>query len=385
MTGSKTTAAQSYHRKPLTYFFAAPTNWRSYKLLCSSASRMHLEEPGTPSQDTGAEHCTHTSSPNPQAGPLPTSCHPRSRPVTARQARLLCPLPLRLGPRRVRGESKGSGGEGMPAPPGRKARVGAARGPQEFGIHHPPAKRAPPCRRSCGPSAGPGWACCRRPRPPRCWSRPAGVACRAESGAPWTAGPWRARPTWRGRLGARGRRSSCCCPPRRAPTAPGLRPRSAAALSEALRRPGWEPPLPPPPAASPRPALGCAGLRCSAPRAPAPRRSPPRVGSHLGPRRPASTATPPSRWRPRPRSAWAAPARGAGTGGGEGRRAAPPPPAAPQEVRREPSAAVLPASNLAFQEAGLVETARCPQSKCLTEIRGGKRRWRMLFHSTRDH
>lgn len=206
MTGSKTTAAQSYHGKPLTYFFAAPTNWRSYKLLCSSASRMHLEEPGTPSQDTGAEHCTHTSSPNPQAGPLPTSCHPRSRSVTARQARLLCPLPLRLGPRRVRRESKGSGGEGMPAPPGRKARVGAARGPQEFGIHHPPAKRAPPCRRSCGPSAGPGWACCRRPRPPRCWSRPAGVACRAESGAPWTAGPWRARPTWRGRLGTRGRR-----------------------------------------------------------------------------------------------------------------------------------------------------------------------------------
>lgn len=272
----------------------------------------------------------------------------------------------------------------MPAPPGRKARVGAARGPQEFGIHHPPAKRAPPCRRSCGPSAGPGWACCRRPRPPRCWSRPAGVACRAESGAPWTAGPWRARPTWRGRLGTRGRRFLLLLP--------------AAAGSH---RAGAEAPLGRSSVGGPAPAgLGAAsasatrrlasaraGLRCAAPRRAPPLRAAARRGSArtlapgaqpAPPRRPAAGGPAPAAPGP--------PRRGErGREGGEGRRAAPPPPAAPQEVRREPSAAVLPASNLAFQEAGLVETARCPQSKCLTEIRGGKRRWRMLFRSTRDH
>lgn len=100
------------------------------------------------------------------------------------------------------------------------------------------------------------------------------------------------------------------------PPAPGRRPRLAAALSEALHRPGWESPPPPPPAGSSLPALGWATPR----RAP-----PPRARARRGCARtsaPGDQPAPPrrpARWRPRPRSAWAAPREGE-RGGAERRR-----------------------------------------------------------------
>lgn len=225
------------------------------------------------------------------------------------------------------------GSQGTPAPGhGRQGGRGPGPGGRAPGPPSParakrasrsPAPRAPPCRRSCGPSAGPGWACCRRPRPPRCWSRPAGAACRAGSGARWTAGPWGARPTWRARLGTR-RRRFLLCPPRRASPAPAPRPRSAAVgrrpctgrAENHPRRRRRRPPARVYPRGS---GPGCAGLGCSAPRAPAPRPSPPRFARTLaGGAQPAPPRRP-ARSRPRPRGASACPGGGEG-GGEEGRR-----------------------------------------------------------------
>lgn len=113
---------------------------------------------------------------------------------------------------------KGSRGQSTPDPRERGFRVkhgpvlGVALDPSPF-LSPPqesPDPSSPPCHRSCGPSEGPGWECCRLLRPPRCWSRPAGAACRAGTGAPWTAGPWGARPPWRAALGTR--RRGCFLP-----------------------------------------------------------------------------------------------------------------------------------------------------------------------------
>jgi hypothetical protein len=122
----------------------------------------------------------------------------------------------------VRGQAlaKGCWGQSTPNLRERGARMSAAQCQGWSWIHPPPAPpqespapSAPPCHRSCGPSVGPGWACCRLPRPPRCWSRLAGAACRARTGAPWTAGPWGARPPWRAALGTRAAAYSRSSPP----------------------------------------------------------------------------------------------------------------------------------------------------------------------------
>lgn len=104
MTGSKTKAAQFYHRKSLTPLLSPSRLEELQVTLQLSLQGCTLEELGTPSQDTGVEPYTHADAPNPQAGLLPTSCHPRSRPVTAGQACSLWPFPPWLRLRGGRGE-----------------------------------------------------------------------------------------------------------------------------------------------------------------------------------------------------------------------------------------------------------------------------------------
>lgn len=272
---------------------------------------------GTPSPDTRAEHCTHASSLNEQAGPLPTSCHWRSRPAKPGQplgsGRSPCAAATPRGRERGDASSQGSGARAR-RPPGNGRQGG--RGPVPSGaldpsspsgaqpVSQPAAPRVPPCRRSCGQSAGPGWACYRRPRPPRCWSRPAGAACRAETGAPWTAGPWGARQTWRARLGTRPQPP---LPPTARRRGIPQRPDRGRARSKAQHQRGREPPPPPPPPAGcvcPRRAgLGRAAPLRDAPRAPARHPSLRRARSHLSPgARPAPPRRPASS-RPRPRGA----------------------------------------------------------------------------------
>lgn len=266
---------------------------------------MPLEELGTPSQDTGA--ALHSRQrPRPASGTPPRRLSPALE-TQAGHARPLRPLPLRLRlpRRRRRGNafSKVSGGQGAPAPG--KGRQGA-RGPVPEGAGHPsslqggsrtspsPAKRAPPCRRSCGPGAGPGWACCRRPRPPRCWSRPAGAACRAGSGAPWTAGPWGARPTWRAPPGTRRGRFLLLPAAAGSPSAPAEAPlRRSSVGRPCTRRAGSR--------RRPRARL-CS--RPAAPRWAAPRRAPPlRARARRGPLAPWPRAAGQHRHAARPRAA----------------------------------------------------------------------------------
>lgn len=167
-----------------TYSRAALASGRSYKLL------RQLSLHGGTWRNLGprsrSQAWSTTSTP-----PAPTRMRDPSppavtswRPVTAAQARTLTAslaAATPRGPQSGDAFSKGYEGRGHALTRVRGARVGAARCPGELRIHHPPdtpnerkeppkspAKRAPPCRRSCGPSAGPGWACCRRPRPPRC-------------------------------------------------------------------------------------------------------------------------------------------------------------------------------------------------------------------------
>lgn len=200
----------------------------------------------------------------PEAHPraLPASCHPasasppaapRAAPTQSRVAEPRRPLPGLRGRERRKRESWGAG-------------VGAARGPRS---HPSPPSRVPsvprparpPCRRSCASAAGRGWACCRRPRPPRCWSRPAGAARRAGTGAPWTAGPWGARPTWRARTLPPGRRALPGCQGR-------AKRRWAAAAGWLARRLACTLPLRRVSLSEPGPPRGSAGqLRAPAPRA----------------------------------------------------------------------------------------------------------------------
>ena len=74
-----------------------------FTFLCSPSKLVELQVTasggtGTPSPDTGAEHCTHASSLSEQ-GPLPTSCHWRSRPAKPGQPSTLTAPPARLRPR----------------------------------------------------------------------------------------------------------------------------------------------------------------------------------------------------------------------------------------------------------------------------------------------
>lgn len=136
--------------------------------------------------------------------------------------------------------------------------------------------------------------------------------------------------------------------------------------------------------------VGWTVLPSSAPRAPTLLPSPWRVRSHLGPgASPARTATPPSPLAaPPPRR----PAALGGGGGGErraeggargrgeagssapGRR---PAGSAPGALRRCP-----PRVQARLREAGPCRLRADPRSGYLTEIRGGERRWRILFRST---
>lgn len=129
------------------YFYAAPANRRSYKLLCSSAFR---DAPGgtwDPIPDHRHRALYTRLRPQPQAGPLPTSCHQlattHSRASLSSLVASHAAATLR-GPQKGDAFSKGSRGRGHACPRVRGARVGAARCPGEVGIHHPPsgAKRA---------------------------------------------------------------------------------------------------------------------------------------------------------------------------------------------------------------------------------------------------
>lgn len=85
---------------------------------------------GIPSPDTGAEHCTHASSLSEQAGPLPTSCHWRSRPAKPGQpldsGRSPCATATPRGRQRGDASSQGSGARAR-RPPGNGRQGG--RGP----------------------------------------------------------------------------------------------------------------------------------------------------------------------------------------------------------------------------------------------------------------
>lgn len=180
-----------------------------------------------------------------------------------------------------------------------------------------------------------------------------GAEGHAESGARWTAGPWGARPTWRAPLGTRSRRFLLL------PASAG----SPSALTEApLRRSSVGGPAPARLGAASASATRLlvsarAGQGCSASRAPAPRPSQRRSRSHLGPRLSASSATPPSPLAAPPPQRPSCPGVGrpvGGVGGAGGEEAgSSAPPAAPQEVRPEPSAAVLLTSNLVSERPAL--------------------------------
>lgn len=342
MTGSKTKAAQSHQRKPLTLSSLQPQpTGGATSYSAAQPLKMHLEELGTPFQVTGAGHYTHASGPNPHAGPLPTSCHQLATSHRGASLSSLAASPAAATPR---GPQRGDaffqriwGARARPSPgKGRKSGRGAVpRGDRDptFPLRREESRPNPQLSAPHLVAEAAGHQQVRAGRAVAAHGLlAAGAGQRVRHvtqrvgprGLQGLGGPARHGAHRSGRAAA----ASSCCQPRRAPPAPGPRPRSAAVLSKALHRPGWEPPPPPPPAGSSLPALGRA----------APRRAPPlRAGasrgvrSHLGPRRSASTATPPSPLAAPPPQRPGRPGVGRPVVGGrrdgrreEGRRAAPP-------------------------------------------------------------
>lgn len=389
--------------------FAVPGKRGATSYPAAQPSGMLLEEPGTPSsQDTGAGHRTPASGPNTRAGPLPTSCHWRPRPVTAGHARPLRQLSAPLRPR-------GGGREGRffqrlwspgharpPAGAPGWARPSARR---ELRVHHPPRERnAPP-----GP----------QPRAPHLVAEAAGHqqvrAGRAVAahGLLAAGAGQRVRHVEQG-VGAGGRQALG------GPARHGAHGSGRAAAASSCARRGGLPQRPRPGPARPRSvggpapagrgtaaatrwpvsgrtgpgraglrwaALGCAGL-CGAglllTAYPLSAPEPAAVRSHLGRGRPASSATPPSPLAAPPPRRLGRPPRGE-EAGGEGAGEARPKPRPRPPPRRKCARSPRPLSSAwpALPARGRPGGRRASSpDKCLTEISGGKIRWSILFLST---